>query len=904
MVDLRASYPPELGSPDQADGAQAEGPDLGSDGDHLGDDTAIVPVIRLHDRHPSGEINLTVTPVAPSETADDPHPIDDGALTGPFEAIDDATSTGQVEVVQPDPPATPTSDERMVGIDHNDPTAMTSVVEAALAEDDLGPLDPTDGVAPLEIDEPDSDTADDPDPGNLTPSQAGSTVPPQDAGPATEPKARRRLFGRRRNRRAPQSATQPSEGSANPMANDLDPALAVPQAENPSAQGALHGPAAVDPNTDPNTDPSNETDAEATLRRPRRNVILPPDRFDAIDSPHIDDLDTGEPATEEAHPAEVEHPHSQDDPSLFDGPPPVAPPVPPAPLPSTSGVDVDVDPIGWVSQDPLVEPAPSVAEGDFVLEGFTDDPPAEQEDHEEEDFLRGATLFGSDGEVPAGLHPDDQAHEPSVEAATELFAQPAAEADWQPLDDVTAAGLSAALSGGISFDDLIEEPPTTESQALEVDSDDGVEDDEVGPTGPMVLFPEEYPAHSEDEEVAELDDGRELDEDGFPLEPTSDHASVGPDTVSMFDDYVPSWAEPEPDLASMEIETPPDPPEIETEFVSMEAILAGLPSTPPVPAPLVPGSARDLTSDADLPEAEPATELTPVVADLAPNDEPDAEFAPISPPLEAEPATELVPAVILESTTVAPLIDLADLPEEPGLLVDQLVPASALATMGSSFTTGRSGDSDQSAWTSRPDVFAELADLDGTEGIRGLLDGDPDSDGHIDAHDWWDFGDGTQRNDDRGGFRAAANATEAVDLSLTEQIRLGTDDLAAPPSALTPGDLDALDGPESEAYEDALHAFFDSPLARSGDDTDDTDPASSRKSRPAAKATPLDLFGDAGVADDRDGVDRWVEDTEDTHGDWLERTRRTTVANLVGALLALAAVIGLLFATFWVVNNL
>ncbi|MCB1027014.1 MAG: hypothetical protein KDB24_04535, partial [Microthrixaceae bacterium] len=269
------------------------------------------------------------------------------------------------------------------------------------------------------------------------------------------------------------------------------------------------------------------------------------------------------------------------------------------------------------------------------------------------------------------------------------------------------------------------------------------------------------------------------------------------------------------------------------------------------------------------------------------------------------PVTEVVPLV--EPVAAPDVIDLAELPEEPGLTSEPLVAVAALSAVGRT-TAG----SDRAAGaapplppTGRHDAFAELADLDGTEGIRGLLDSDPDSDDHVDSHDWWDFGDVSQRDDDRGGFRAAADATEAIEFSPTEQVRLGPGDLAAPPTASKASDLDSLGGPESKTYEDALHAFFDSPADRDPADGDTgdrpADVAPGRKTPDLFQTADTDL---ARASDELDEVDRWVEDTEDTHGDWLERTKRTTLANLMGALMALLAVVGLVLATVWVVNNL
>lgn len=112
-----------------------------------------------------------------------------------------------------------------------------------------------------------------------------------------------------------------------------------------------------------------------------------------------------------------------------------------------------------------------------------------------------------------------------------------------------------------------------------------------------------------------------------------------------------------------------------------------------------------------------------------------------------------------------------------------------------------------------------------------------------------------------------------------------------------------------------MHAFFDAHDDDDGKDglndpdddeadglftsvVDDSEAISEQYVEAAPGSAQLDSI------DDRDGVDRWVEDTEDSHGDWLERTRRTTAANVIGAIAALLAIIGLLMATVWVVQNI
>ena len=232
------------------------------------------------------------------------------------------------------------------------------------------------------------------------------------------------------------------------------------------------------------------------------------------------------------------------------------------------------------------------------------------------------------------------------------------------------------------------------------------------------------------------------------------------------------------------------------------------------------------------------------------------------------------------------------------------------------------------------DIFSELANLDDSvisDPFDDLNDAGFEDDRagkRVEGHDWWDYDDATQRNDDRGGFRAAANATEAVDLSGTEQMQMQASDLAAPPTSTKPSDLDSLDGPDSDAYEAALYAFFDAPGQKdnAGDEpggTDTIDPEyddgprsrrerSTKRKRSNARrskdseAVEAELFAgvDAEVDDGRDDVDRWVEGTTDTHADWLERTKRSTFSNLLGILIALAAIIGVVLATVWLVGNM
>ena len=382
------------------------------------------------------------------------------------------------------------------------------------------------------------------------------------------------------------------------------------------------------------------------------------------------------------------------------------------------------------------------------------------------------------------------------------------------------------------------------------------------------------------------EDWLSIDAAAFMVGGVANHEKPAEDALELFDDYVPSWADGSEPIVHPAANGPAV--SVVTEFFSLDGILADL----------------RMLRDKQPERTDADDHGLPETAAL--------QFDILDDTSQAADQSEVPPAV---STGVAtPVVDLAELPEESGDRPEAMIAIPAMMPAGLNSVAVDPHGGASSTRQPNHDVFAELADLDGTEGIRGILDDAPDTDGHIDSHDWWDFEDTTQRNDDRAGFRAAANATEAIDLTGTEQISLAASDLAAPPTASKPSDLDALDGPDSVAYEAAMHAFFDAHdddgkdgLNDPDDDeadglftsvVDDSEAISERYNEAEPGSAQLDSI------DDRDGVDRWVEDTEDSHGDWLERTRRTTAANVIGAIAALLAIIGLLMATVWVVQNI
>ena len=422
----------------------------------------------------------------------------------------------------------------------------------------------------------------------------------------------------------------------------------------------------------------------------------------------------------------------------------------------------------------------------------------------------------------------------------------------------------------------------------------------------LVLFPDEFPP-------LPLDDSSPS-APGLTSELNTDWASIPLDDQSALDspDNLSLFTTDEPPSSDADRLDPQPRFRTDSEFFSLETMLAGLPE-PDESAGL------PLTSDRTDVAPDHQRDRTPDPTESVATTRPPADdFVELPVP---SGRTDVVPehhrdrspdpteSVAVTRPLADDFVELAELPEEPGRLLEG--------------ATTRP--------TPRDDVFGELAELD-DRFIDDRTDDEPDEDRvgeRVERHDWWDYDDTTQRNDDRGGFRAAANATEAINLNGTEQMRLEASDLAAPPTSTKPSDLDALDGPDSDAYEAALYAFFDAPNRdeHSADEAGDSeiDPEyddgptpkargkgerkrKRSKTRKAEDTSPVetDLFVEdqALVEDDRDDVDRWVEGTTDTHADWLERSKRSTFANLLGLLIALAAVIGVVLATIWVVSNI
>jgi hypothetical protein len=422
----------------------------------------------------------------------------------------------------------------------------------------------------------------------------------------------------------------------------------------------------------------------------------------------------------------------------------------------------------------------------------------------------------------------------------------------------------------------------------------------------LVLFPDEFPP-------LPLDDSSPS-APGLTSELNTDWASIPLDDQSALDspDNLSLFTTDEPPSSDADRLDPQPRFRTDSEFFSLETMLAGLPE-PDESAGL------PLTSDRTDVAPDHQRDRTPDPTESVATTRPPADdFVELPVP---SGRTDVVPehhrdrspdpteSVAVTRPLADDFVELAELPEEPGRLLE------GAATRP----------------TPRDDVFGELAELD-DRFIDDRTDDEPDEDRvgeRVERHDWWDYDDTTQRNDDRGGFRAAANATEAINLNGTEQMRLEASDLAAPPTSTKPSDLDALDGPDSDAYEAALYAFFDAPNRdeHSADEAGDSeiDPEyddgptpkargkgerkrKRSKTRKAEDTSPVetDLFVEdqALVEDDRDDVDRWVEGTTDTHADWLERSKRSTFANLLGLLIALAAVIGVVLATIWVVSNI
>ncbi|MCB1029452.1 MAG: hypothetical protein KDB24_16995, partial [Microthrixaceae bacterium] len=363
------------------------------------------------------------------------------------------------------------------------------------------------------------------------------------------------------------------------------------------------------------------------------------------------------------------------------------------------------DSIGWAQVDP--EPAPDNSDAND-LSGLVASP-QERDATDNPGHFDDTDLFGWESGDSGGA--ETSTREPSVEAATELFRSPTPTDDWQPLDDITAAGLSAALVGGINFesdpievgedpiaadataDDLLEHSATehaateheasgaaageadatgaeavdgdvldhhvhdlgpfdeapddattdgdttdgdttdgdtlgntpepelnteleaeaedvaTDVPAVEVEaSADRIEPDQLvdGPDdgtdtaerdvidhdepttavvaaddravvgdSPMVLFPDDYP-HTAESEAVRTDDDRSSLDDPTPDDADPDLEPAVPDTMSLFDDYVPSWVEPTPATEALPVQPGP-----EAEFISLEAMLAELPTASP-----------------------------------------------------------------------------------------------------------------------------------------------------------------------------------------------------------------------------------------------------------------------------------------------------------------------------------
>ena len=361
--------------------------------------------------------------------------------------------------------------------------------------------------------------------------------------------------------------------------------------------------------------------------------------------------------------------------------------------------------------------------------------------------------------------------EPSGQDST-LFAEDRlADADWDQLDRPQPDGDP--------------EPPTQATDQINAD-----EPDADANTVDLALFTDHFPSLATDHSApTSAPDPADSLDDWLRVPPADPPAVGAPENPSLFeaDDAAnpdTAWAAPQPSLTA------------ESEFFSLEPMLDGLP--------------------------EPDESALPPVALDVPQITPDRRVAPES----AEP-------LVQAGTGSVDFVDLAEMPEEPGRLIEE-----GFAFLGAGgevaiprVTTGTS----VGGWPQRSgppsDIFSELANLDDSvisDPFDDLNDAGFEDDRagkRVEGHDWWDYDDATQRNDDRGGFRAAANATEAVDLSGTEQMQMQASDLAAPPTSTKPSDLDSLDGPDSDAYEAALYAFFDAPGQKdnAGDEPGGTD---------------------------------------------------------------------------------
>ena len=839
------------------------------------DETAALPVL-----------DLSMLPE--QQTAGAAPPTDDATPTGQIDAITPTWPDGLTPPIEQLARPEPSTDDHEIVVGDNDPTGISTVIDVPLALDELGPLDPSDGAPPPLSAETVSEV---PESLTLGPSSDASDEPSDISDVAVpdpdERSPRRRLFGRRRRRGeeppTPTIVPEPVMGS--------DTTFAATETSDPQDEREAQDQASSDR---PEPFPGGSSDlpgAPRSQRRPRRNVVLPGQQESTeatTDDDALQSIEAAVPGMPKEEPPSPPFPIIDTNDvlpkgSLFTGP--TVEPLVVEPPEATS--------IGWTDEAPLVSPSGSRTD-DQILEfsGVEPERPASGELFGHTHDAAAASLFSDAPETAA-------VDIPSIEAASELFVAPVPDTDWHPLDEITAARLSDAINPdaevGAATSELeleleLELEPELEPEPEPEPEPESTEEPEPEPE---LLFPSEYPpvtaTHTEVDAIPPEDqdeDWLSIDAAAFMVGGVANHEKPAEDALELFDDYVPSWADGSEPIVHPAANGPAV--SVVTEFFSLDGILADL---------LMLRDKQPERTDADdhgLPETAAL------------------QFDILDDTSQAADQSEVPPAV---STGVAtPVVDLAELPEESGDRPEAMIAIPAMMPAGLNSVAVDPHGGASSTRQPNHDVFAELADLDGTEGIRGILDDAPDTDGHIDSHDWWDFEDTTQRNDDRAGFRAAANATEAIDLTGTEQISLVASDLAAPPTASKPSDLDALDGPDSVAYEAAMHAFFDAHdddgkdgLNDPDDDeadglftsvVDDSEAISERYNEAEPGSAQLDSI------DDRDGVDRWVEDTEDSHGDWLERTRRTTAANVIGAIAALLAIIGLLMATVWVVQNI
>ena len=820
------------------------------------DETAALPVL-----------DLSMLPE--QQTAGAAPPTDDATPTGQIDAITPTWPDGLTPPIEQLARPEPSTDDHEIVVGDNDPTGISTVIDVPLALDELGPLDPSDGAPPPLSAETVSEV---PESLTLGPSSDASDEPSDISDVAVpdpdERSPRRRLFGRRRRRGeeppTPTIVPEPVMGS--------DTTFAATETSDPQDEREAQDQASSDT---PEPFPGGSSDlpgAPRSQRRPRRNVVLPGQQ------------ESTEATTDDGALQSIE--------AAVPGMPKEEPPSPPFPIIDTNDVlpkgslftgptvePLVVEPpeatsIGWTDEAPLVSPSGSRTDDQiFEFSGVEPERPASGELFGHTHDAAAASLFSDAPETAA-------VDIPSIEAASELFVAPVPDTDWHPLDEITAARLSDAINPDA------EVGAATSELELELELEPEPE--------PELLFPSEYPpvtaTHTEVDAIPpenQEEDWLSIDAAAFMVGGVANHEKPAEDALELFDDYVPSWADGSEPIVHPAANGPAV--SVVTEFFSLDGILADL----------------RMLRDKQPERTDADDHGLPETAAL--------QFDILDDTSQAADQSEVPPAV---STGVAtPVVDLAELPEESGDRPEAMIAIPAMMPAGLNSVAVDPHGGASSTRQPNHDVFAELADLDGTEGIRGILDDAPDTDGHIDSHDWWDFEDTTQRNDDRAGFRAAANATEAIDLTGTEQISLAASDLAAPPTASKPSDLDALDGPDSVAYEAAMHAFFDAHDDDDGKDglndpdddeadglftsvVDDSEAISERYNEAEPGSAQLDSI------DDRDGVDRWVEDTEDSHGDWLERTRRTTAANVIGAIAALLAIIGLLMATVWVVQNI